>query len=62
MQNGDRSGEILEPLLTKQWFVDAKKLAKNAIQKVKNKETNFYQRIRTKHISMDERYTTVVYF
>ena len=39
---GDRSGEILEPLLTKQWFVDAKKLAKKAIQKVKNNETNFY--------------------
>ena len=39
---GDRSGEILEPLLTKQWFVDAKKLAKKAIQKVKDKETNFY--------------------
>ena len=32
----------MEPLLTKQWFVDAKKVAKNAIVKVKNKETVFY--------------------
>ena len=39
---GDRSGVVVEPLLTKQWFVDAKKIAKNAIAKVKNKETVFY--------------------
>ena len=39
---GDRSGVVVEPLLTKQWFVDAKKIAKNAIVKVKNKETVFY--------------------
>ncbi len=39
---GDRSGVVVEPLLTKQWFVDAKKVAKNAIVKVKNKETVFY--------------------
>ena len=39
---GDRSGVVVEPLLTKQWFVDAKKIATNAIVKVKNKETVFY--------------------
>ena len=39
---GDRSGVVVEPLLTKQWFVDAKKIAKNAIAKVKNEETVFY--------------------
>ena len=39
---GDRSGVVVEPLLTKQWFVDAKKLANNAIMKVKNNETVFY--------------------
>tara|TARA_B100000886_G_scaffold340555_1_gene311201 strand:+ start:760 stop:3402 length:2643 start_codon:yes stop_codon:yes gene_type:complete len=39
---GDRSGVVVEPLLTKQWFLDAKKIAKNAIVKVKNKETVFY--------------------
>ena len=32
---GDRSNTIIEPLLTEQWFVDAKKLAKDAIKKVK---------------------------
>ena len=38
---GDRSGEILEPFLTEQWFVDAKKLSKKAIQVVKNKKISF---------------------
>ena len=39
---GDRSNTIIEPLLTEQWFVDAKKLAKEAILKVKKKQTNFF--------------------
>ncbi|MAV48724.1 MAG: valine--tRNA ligase [Pelagibacteraceae bacterium] len=39
---GDRSNTIIEPLLTEQWFVDAKKLAKGAIKKVKKKETSFF--------------------
>ena len=39
---GDRSNTIIEPLLTEQWFVDAKKLAKDAIKKVKKKETSFF--------------------
>ena len=39
---GDRSNTIIEPLLTEQWFVDAKKLAKEAIKKVKKKETSFF--------------------
>ena len=38
---GDRSNVVIEPLLTDQWFVDAKKLATEAIKKVKDKETNF---------------------
>ena len=38
---GDRSGEVIEPWLTDQWFVNAKKLSKIAIEKVKNKETTF---------------------
>ena len=38
---GDRSNVVIEPWLTDQWFVDAKKLAVKAIQKVKDKETNF---------------------
>ena len=32
---GDRSNSIIEPLLTEQWFVDAKFLAKKAIEVVK---------------------------
>ncbi len=39
---GDRSNTIIEPLLTEQWFVDAKKLAKKPIKVVENKKTTFY--------------------
>ena len=39
---GDRSNSIIEPLLTEQWFADAKFLAKKAIKVVKKKETNFF--------------------
>ena len=39
---GDRSNSIIEPLLTEQWFADAKFLAKEAIQSVKKKKTNFF--------------------
>jgi len=39
---GDRSNTVIEPLLTEQWFVDAKFLAKKAIQVVKKKKTNFF--------------------
>ncbi len=39
---GDRSNSVIEPLLTEQWFVDAKFLAKKAIKAVKNKKTNFF--------------------
>ena len=38
---GDRSDVVIEPLLTDQWFVDAEKLAIQAIKKVKDKETKF---------------------
>ena len=34
---GDRSNTIIEPLLTEQWFVDAKRLSKKPIQIVKKK-------------------------
>ncbi len=39
---GDRSNSIIEPLLTEQWFADAKFLSKKAIQVVKRKKTNFF--------------------
>ena len=38
---GDRSGVIIEPWLTDQWFCDAKKLSYEAIQAVKEKKTRF---------------------
>ncbi|MDB9700427.1 valine--tRNA ligase [Gammaproteobacteria bacterium] len=38
---GDRSDQVLEPLLTDQWYVDAKTLAKPAIEAVKTKEITF---------------------
>ena len=39
---GDRSNTIIEPLLTEQWFVDAKKLAKKPIEIVKKNKTIFF--------------------
>ena len=39
--HGDRSGVVLEPRLTDQWYVDAKKLAVDAIKAVKNGKTSF---------------------
>ena len=39
---GDRTNSIIEPLLTEQWFVDAKFLAKKAIEVVKKNKTNFF--------------------
>ncbi len=38
---GDRSGVVIEPWLTDQWFVDAKTLAAPAIAKVKDGHTRF---------------------
>lgn len=39
--HGDRSGVILEPWMTDQWFVDAKVLAKPAIEAVEQGKTKF---------------------
>jgi valyl-tRNA synthetase len=39
---GDRSNTIIEPLLTEQWFVNAKQLAKKSIEVVKKKKTTFF--------------------
>jgi len=39
---GDRSNTIIEPLLTEQWFVDAKTLSKKSIKIVKEGTTSFY--------------------
>ncbi len=38
---GDRSKVVIEPMLTDQWFADAKTLAKPAIASVKEGRTNF---------------------
>ncbi|MGB7035603.1 MAG: valine--tRNA ligase, partial [Xanthobacteraceae bacterium] len=39
--HGDRSGAILEPFLTDQWYVDAKTLAQEAIAAVRERKTVF---------------------
>ena len=39
---GDRSNSIIEPFLTEQWFVDAKKLSIKAKKIVKSKKINFF--------------------
>ena len=38
---GDRSGVVIEPMLTDQWYVDAETLAKPAIEAVENGKTKF---------------------
>jgi valyl-tRNA synthetase len=38
---GDRSGVVIEPMLTDQWFADAKTLAQPAIESVREGRTNF---------------------
>ncbi|TDR20783.1 valine--tRNA ligase [Marinicella litoralis] len=38
---GDRSGDVIEPMLTNQWYVDAKTLAKPAIEAVDNGDIKF---------------------
>src|SRR4051812_37320405 len=39
--HGDRSGVIIEPFLTDQWYVDANTLARPAIEAVRSGATNF---------------------
>jgi len=39
--HGDRSGAVLEPFLTDQWYVDAKTLAAPAIAAVRDRKTTF---------------------
>jgi valyl-tRNA synthetase len=39
--HGDRSGAVLEPFLTDQWYVDAKTLAQPAIEAVRARKTVF---------------------
>ena len=41
MPLGDRTGVVIEPWLTDQWYVDAPKLAIKAIKAVEDKETEF---------------------
>jgi valyl-tRNA synthetase len=39
--HGDRSGAVLEPFLTDQWYVDAKTLAQPAVKAVRERKTVF---------------------
>ncbi len=39
--HGDRSGAVIEPYLTDQWYVDAKTLAQPAIEAVRSGKTSF---------------------
>ncbi|MGZ5827614.1 MAG: valine--tRNA ligase, partial [Xanthobacteraceae bacterium] len=39
--HGDRSGVVIEPYLTDQWYVDAKTMAKPAIEAVRSGKTDF---------------------
>jgi valyl-tRNA synthetase len=39
--HGDRSGAVIEPFLTDQWYVDAKELAREALDAVRDGRTEF---------------------
>ena len=39
---GDRSGSVIEPLITTQWFVDSKKLCKDVEKIIKKNEIKFF--------------------
>ena len=41
---GDRSNSIIEPLLTEQWFVDAKFLAKKSNRGCQKEEDKFFSK------------------
>ena len=59
---GDRSGAVIEPYLTEQWFLDVKGLAKDAVAKVKKKEIEFSPKNWTKvFLYLDESNRTLVY-
>ena len=45
---GDRSNTVIEPMLTDQWFVDAKSLSKKPIKIVKENKTSFFPHTWTK--------------
>ena len=47
---GDRSGVVIEPMLTDQWYVDAKTLAQPAIEAVRNGKTDFVPELSLIHI------------
>ena len=39
---GERTGVVIEPLLTKQWFLDSKKLCNEVLSSIKKKEIKFH--------------------
>ena len=45
---GDRSNSIIEPYITEQWFLNVKKISKEALRAVKNKKTIFFPETWTK--------------
>ena len=60
---GDRSGVVIEPLLTDQWFVAVETLAKPAIEAVENGSIQFVPQTVGKHLlCLDARSEGLVYF
>ena len=39
---GDRSGAVIEPFLTEQWFVDSKKLCESVKKSIESKKIIFF--------------------
>ena len=42
---GDRSGAIIEPYLTEQWYLDSKKLCKKILSFIETKQNYIFSKI-----------------
>ena len=40
--HGDRSGAVIEPMVSKQWFLNVQKMAKESVEAVESDQTRFY--------------------
>ena len=61
--HGDRSGAVLEPLLTDQWYVDAKTLAQPALAAVRERRTVFVPAAMGGDVlKLDGQHPALVYF
>ena len=60
---GDRSGVVIEPMLTDQWYVDAKTLAKPAVRSGSGWQDTLHPgKLVQDLLQLDGRHSALVYF